>query len=260
MYHFSFVSLDEGKNSVAYYSRANPITLIVFVHGFMGQSVETWSEFTPLLFRDEKFQYTDLVFYGYDSTNGQAYDQSVEFFKFLKIHQNPDSKKLLRSSTKEYEKILIVAHSLGSVVSRYAILAALRNNYQWAKKIRLLLFAPAHNGARLDRIVRDNPSTLLNIFRGLIVYIKPIVLDLAESSNCLKQLVLQTEKYRGKPEAINLSASVVHAFGDKIVNNGTFCYDEELDESPIRNSSHTKICKPIHPNYLVPIDIIKKVL
>src|SRR6185295_4153533 len=54
---------------------------------------------------------------------------------------------LERPTNHQYELVLFVAHSLGAIVARRAVLTATMTGAPWVAKTALLLFAPAHLGA-----------------------------------------------------------------------------------------------------------------
>ncbi|MFS2185613.1 hypothetical protein ACCC92_03005 [Mucilaginibacter sp. Mucisp84] len=259
MYHSPPVFLPEGKNSTAFYTSKEPSTLIVFVHGFTGVSVGTWNNFNSLIQADEDFAECDLLFYGYDSLNGQAFGQAQELLRVLKKYNKPSNELYARPKSSEYKKIILAAHSLGAIVSRQALLEAIRSNQKWRNKVKLMLFAPAHNGARINNLFMDGAPGLLKIFGSIIKFRKPILENLEPLSDTIVKLKADTAQYKDTPEEYTLTATVLEAFDDRVVYMGSFCYDEFADESPVRDKKHTTVCKP-DEEYLLPIELIKKQL
>lgn len=260
MYHSPPGFLAEGKNSIAYYSIDKPKTLIVFVHGFKGVSIATWDDFASLLIVDPAFSNCDVLFYGYESLKGQAFDQSQELLKFINKNQKPSS-PFRKENPDHYNKIIIAAHSLGAIVSRYCLLEAISSNFQWRHICKLVLFAPAHNGARVQNLVMASIPGFFKVFGGLTLFLLPIVDDLKPDSQTITILKQTTNHYRGTAEERLLSAMVVHAFGDKVVHNAPFCFDISSPDSPVREQSHMSICKPSSSTrYLIPLDLIKNEL
>jgi alpha-beta hydrolase superfamily lysophospholipase len=60
-----------------------------------------------------------------------------------------------RPETFCYENAFMVAHSLGAIVSRRALLNASRENAFWTDKVGVILFAPAHMGAHILGLVME---------------------------------------------------------------------------------------------------------
>lgn len=253
-FHYLPEFLEEGINSTRYLSRTkNPGTLVVFIHGFSGVSLETWMSFPDMLRNEPYLSGSDLYFYGYDSLKGQVFDQSRELYAFLKRYCD-------RRKTIPYEKILLVAHSLGAVITRYALISAIGDGMSWAPQCRLLLFAPAHSGTRVVKLVQDCLPGMLKIMAAAALYIIPVVDDLRPGSVALKTLERETLRYKKSSEGAMLSALVIQAYGDKVVHNHQFCYDRFLDVSPVRGYSHTTVCKPAKPYYMLPIQELINVL
>ncbi|PSK91237.1 hypothetical protein [Taibaiella chishuiensis] len=259
MYHYPIEFIPEGKNSAAYYSADPPKNLVVFVHGFRGASVETWNDFANALPLTPGFCRSDIIYYGYDSMEGQAFDQAADFLAFLDRHSTPRS-ALRPDNPPVYEKIIICAHSLGSIVARFALLESIKAGFAWRKQCKLVLFAPAHNGARVQSLLMLSLPGFYKVLGSLLMYNRPVIDDLRPGSPALVKLESETQKYRDTGEAPILSAQVLHAFGDKVVHNAPFCYDTFCTGNPVRGRSHVSICKPEMGIYDTPIQIIEALL
>jgi len=260
MNHTPPIFLSEGKDSTAFYSLKKPDKLVVFVHGFQGTSIGTWNNFSKLTTEDQDFSTTDILYYGYDSLNGQAYDQSLEFLKFLNRYSTPDTQKLTLHSPGKYKKIIIVAHSLGALVVRYALLDAIKDSYPWRNLCKLVLFAPAHNGARIQNLVMMSLPSFTKVIGGIAMFFKPILHDLSIGSPAIEDIRKQTDYYKNSPEHNLLSALTIHAHGDLVVQNSSYCFDEKHPKSPVRESSHMKVCKPKEDQYTLPFEILKTLI
>jgi hypothetical protein len=257
MNHLPPVFIDAGYNTTAYFSIAESDTLIVFVHGFKGLATETWLNFPSIISNDPKFKKVDTIFYGYKSLQGQAFDQGKELYNFLSDYLVDPSYQIKTKKVPSYKKILVVAHSLGAIVSRFALLEAIRSKRPWRKICRLILFAPAHNGARpLGILLRVLPG-LAKVLAGLGLLAKPILEDLSPKSNTIQELISKTLEYKKTSEEAILKALVVQAKGDLVVYNLPFCYDKWLHGSPLANRTHIDICKPVLLKYEIPVDYIK---
>src|SRR5215471_9605979 len=99
---------------------------ILFIHGYTGDALKTWKDFPALLPQNPKFAGHDLLFYGYDGLRAPVGSSASLFRQFLeKLFANtPDiSNRSLpplfhRDATFGYDDLIIVAHSLGAVVTR----------------------------------------------------------------------------------------------------------------------------------------------
>jgi hypothetical protein len=164
------------QGSVAYWSKAPQRKLVLFVHGFTGSAVDSWLEFPRLLRLDPHFKGYDLVSFAYESNRQPATFSASAFYHFLsRIMDSPASTinaglptDLVRATTFGYDRVVIVAHSLGAVVARRALVNAHTQHAPWVGKIALLLFAPAHKGILATHLLeadtygcveRQGPST-----------------------------------------------------------------------------------------------------
>src|SRR6266849_3242457 len=69
--------------SVAFWAIEPRGDLIVFVHGFNGNAVSTWTEFHTLLPHEARCSSSDIVFYGYDGLRAYARVSAALFADFL---------------------------------------------------------------------------------------------------------------------------------------------------------------------------------
>ncbi len=259
MYHYPIEFIPEGKNSAAYYSLDTPKNLVVFVHGFRGASVETWNDFANALPVTPGFSQSDILYYGYDSMEGQAFDQANDFLAFLDRHSIAKS-GIRPHNPPAYDKIIICAHSLGSIVARFALLESIKAGCSWRNQCKLVLFAPAHNGARVQNLLMLSLPGFYKVLGGILMYKKPVIDDLRPGSPALTKLESETLRYQGTAEAQLLTAQVLHAHGDKVVHNAPFCYDQFCPGNPVKGRSHVSICKPEMGAYNTPIQIIEALL
>jgi len=58
---------DAYGQSVLYCSINASDNLIIFVHGFGGHAIKTWSDFKDAIQYDDDFKHCDIFFYGYNS-------------------------------------------------------------------------------------------------------------------------------------------------------------------------------------------------
>src|SRR5262249_25094539 len=137
--------------------------VIVFVHGFGGKAVTTWSHFQSLLSNRPESAGCDLVFYGYDGLHTRAPVSAAGLREAL-LEISGDTAALpnktlprecARASRGRYRQVTLIAHSLGAVIAREAVWQGCRQGDAWAKNATLLLFAPAHSGASLIPLLQQ---------------------------------------------------------------------------------------------------------
>lgn len=75
--HTTSIEIKHGINTQGFFSFDNPDNLLIFVHGFGGNSIGTWNTFHSSLIFDNDFKKSDIIFYGYDTFRGQANDHAA---------------------------------------------------------------------------------------------------------------------------------------------------------------------------------------
>lgn len=259
MSHTPPIFIKYGKNSSAFLTLDNPTNLVVFVHGFSGSATGTWNEFPSIIRNNNDFINSDVIFYGYESLKGQANNNAVKFYNFLKSVVENSSNNLgftRENIDKEfkYEKIIIVAHSLGAIIVRRGLLNAKSENKNWLDKCKMVLFAPAHRGARVQKILASLP-VVGQIITGLGYLAKPILDDLRPDSQTILNLIADSQNYLNQNNGdFTIAHTVVWANNEIIVHNDTFCDDPVA--SVIDHKSHTTVCKPKLGVYLDPYTIV----
>ena len=265
--YFPEQDLKVGEQSTAFWSRNIPDNLIIFIHGFNGKAKSTWDNFPGLIGQYKEFGKCDVIFYGYDGLNVAAEYSAIKFKKFIDdMFFKPfsfiakDIKKFgKRPDNFRYKKILLVAHSLGAIITRRALLNGKNENLLWVDNTKMILFAPAHNGASdIEGLVSSVITGPLKLLTTLGQYTYVVLDDLKEDSLTIKNIVAETNNFLAKGEGgFTKAAAVVWAEKDKIVKANAFCADPP--PIPIDDKTHTSVCKPNQDEpYLAPIDIIKK--
>jgi hypothetical protein len=231
---------------------------IVFIHGFSGDAIATWSDFHLLLPECVHCAGRDIYFYGYDGLWTDIYANAGLFRGFVgrlftktsrMVNDNlpPLSQRVIGFG---YDEILIAAHSLGAVIVRRSLLDATTEGAEWAPKVKMVLYAPAHKGARvvnlalsaanlpfLDKFVE--PAAALARFKS------PLIDQLTRGSEALKQLLDDTEKARQNGANAHLRArKVIMAKTELIVEQDRFADDPP--PVPIPDTDHVSVCKPRH--------------
>jgi hypothetical protein len=216
---------------------------IVFVHGFCGHPSRTWRDCIP---HGNHLATRDIYLYGYESVFQRAYTSALGLLEFLrKLSEEPaEYVDLITGNASgrglgwKYQDITIVAHSLGAVVSRLAVVEGTRAGLPLTP-VQLVLLAPAHMGTNVIGLAREAlGSVRIQFVAPLAVFTCPVLDDLQESSSILGHL---RARCSGKPE---LSAQeVAIAENDRVVIPTPFPGDPV--SKLMRHHSHMSITKPL---------------
>ena len=241
---------------------------VLFIHGFSGDAIKTWSDFHELLPVCPNGQCRDLFFYGYDGLRADMTASAALFRTFLDrlfsntaqfVNENlPDAAK--RAPDFEYDELVIAAHSLGAVITRRALLDATRLKAPWTTNTKLVLFAPAHKGASVATLALEVASsfTFLRLFGVGARFVSPLIDQLKPESPDLKKLLEETERARqGGANSHLVARKVVIAEYEKIVRNETFADDPPPDTIP--ETDHLSVCKP-RSGFRRPLDFLEECL
>lgn len=145
-----------------------------------------------------------------------------------------------------YREVVVVTHSMGSVVVRKAMVEADEDKHPWTRQVSLVLYAPAHLGARVVRYISQSlDSTLLRPLVPLLKYKCQPIDELKPNSELLKTLAQEvTDRLKADPEKRFLIARrVIHAYGDNVVlkRDKRFCLDPKATWI---EGDHFSISKP----------------
>lgn len=262
---------NESKGFRAYWSTKPAGTAIVFVHGFNGEAVGTWSQFERYLPQSPRCIGSDLIFFQYDSLYRQCATSAAALHTLITqlcadrqglIHQTLGFQGI-GAQPLAYQKIVLVAHSTGAVVARKALLRMYRNNEAHAQQVSLVLFAPAHLGAHASQLMG-----LLSVIPyagwvpSLLRYRYPPVTELCtgplgELSQSLKDLRDETANALQNGATYLRARKVVFGEYDNIVVVGNYCQDAVFDRAV--EKSHTDVCKPTS-TYRDPIEVVLRLI
>ena len=173
-----------------------------------------------------------------------------------------------RLESARYRKFMIVAHSMGAVVSRRALLDLDQQSPEGLagdelEKFDLLFFAPAHCGSLIPLLIGSGLG--LDFLPGakLIgsmsqVYFQSLR-DLEVGSDFLNQLAADCAQLREAhtEQSVpirHLRATVYHAHNDHVVIQNNF--DRDPPFRPVMNQNHRSICKP-NATYREPIEAFR---
>ncbi len=269
MLHFPERKLRPGVKSDTtrvLWARRPPRAAVVFVHGYRGEAIGTWSRFDALLPMSPKAADYDLFFYGYNCFSSNTMAEASLLCDFLtELHE--DGGALLRKSLAladvrpgplSYGEVLLVAHSIGAIVSRRALLFARQLRRPWEERTRLVLFAPAHRGAVISELLAELEGAWLSFFRAGFRHMSPLVAEVAPGSPSIVGLEADVEREVARGARHLLATKVVIAEVERVVSNLKL---HDLDPVPVvvRGSTHTSVCKP-RPGFLQPLTEVEDVL
>lgn len=282
------------RESVAYWANKPNGTLVLFVHGWTGRALDTWTDF-PGVWPDAH-EGCDLFFYGYSSARPQIEANAAAFTGFLnwfmadpgtRINQTLPHLPPLHRTAFDVKQLIIVAHSLGAVIVREALLRVKemaeayrppigepifldkdvrivgfrRDRYMkhlwanhWIRRTKLVLFAPAHRGSKLAEKWHGRA-----LARGVALWALHSVRDLSPKCDYLVALQKRTEAVvqEGWGEPFR-SSRIVFPYVDDVVLNGRFP-DDPPEEQPFYGKSHSDVCKP-SSGWRYPVSLVESVL
>jgi pimeloyl-ACP methyl ester carboxylesterase len=237
----------------ALFSTAPDGRAVIFVHGFNGDAMATWTDFHVLLPETASCSGRDLFFFEYDGLHAELHASASLFRTFLGrlFSRSADvvnaslPSTFARASSFRYSELVVVAHSLGAVIARRALLDATSAQASWAEKVRLVLFAPAHKGAVVSELALEaiGRFPFLRFFAALIQFRSPLVKQLRPGSRELTSLLKDTENAcQGSANRHLVATRVIVAEHERVVANETFAFDPPPETVP--GATHTSVCKP----------------
>jgi hypothetical protein len=257
-----------GSQSRALWSLEPRGDLAVFVHGFTGHAVTTWSRFNTLLRGRPETAGCDFVFFGYDGLRVRAPVSAGHLLEFLReLHARPSKLvndtlgSRMRAPDFRFRRTFLLAHSLGAVICRSALLRSTvgPKPEPWAKQTELLLFAPAHAGAQALGLAGSlfQSLKLSAAFAVATHVLAPVLIDLQEGSSTLSELRRNTCKAIDQGHGHLAARSILHCERDGVVHPNDFSTADADPEFVGR--SHSNICKP-DDHYEEPIRTLMQVL
>lgn len=230
-------------------------TIAIFIHGYCGDPIETWSQFHRLLPATQQAKGCDLLFYGYDGLRSDIIASAGLLESFLTdllsnasvIRNASLPKSLEQPSTFTYTKVILIAHSLGAVILRWSLLDAIERQRHWLEdgRIKMLLYAPAHTGANVVRLANEVlGSGLFRYFSGVARFVSPLIDQLKPESEYLRKLTRDTAAAITKLGRVTYlkPQAVVIAERENIVSNIPF--GDDGPPEVIRGTNHRTVCKP----------------
>lgn len=242
---------------------------VIFVHGFMGDAVETWQQFQRLVDAPQYAQHfarADLFFYAYPSIKYTITVATQHLEAFVKRMLDGPWEAAVDSRTadveapnRSYKSLLLVGHSLGGVLVRNAIAkAANAVNARPAAWPMLVgrapqLFAPATAGFRHDDVVSLAVS-LSKVVTFIFVFWRlrhaRVYADLRSGSVPLESVRSETERARAEyKDCPALYADVMWGEEENVVFDINYADDRNYPPDAgggrsIAGKNHQTICKP----------------
>jgi pimeloyl-ACP methyl ester carboxylesterase len=252
---------------IAYFTDATPTRLVVFVHGFDGKPLETWLRFPDGASTRPWWRESDLLFVGYDSTNG-----TIKGFADNLRHEIPafyparrrdlleaDGAKVCEPT--DYAELVIVGHSLGGVVARRAVCDAIRVSQEGTSVSPLAtatvrLFSPATAGFRpAGKLGMLFETKVLRKVAMIKLRRSQAFTELERTSPLLDDTRTTTEALaHDDPSSSPLHPRTLWAFDDEVVEARDYKTDPISDS--IEKVSHSSVCKP-KSAYIAPWDYVE---
>lgn len=259
-----------GRQTKVAWSMRPSRGVVVFVHGFNGAAIRSWADFPVLIRERAEFANWDVIFFGYDGQNTEVASSSADLRSLLDATERPDTlyqssealPQARRKHPSSYDRIVLVAHSLGSIISRRAMLDGYNESIPatWSPKVELFNFAPAHGGAKLLSLLSETIG-LLDLAVSVAQFANKFIVlrDLKVGSPTVTRLESDTRAAvlagRGNLRAID----TVWARNDKVVTNGPFALDPPPRPSNVvSGKTHTSVCKPAEKSYELPVNSVAK--
>jgi pimeloyl-ACP methyl ester carboxylesterase len=275
--HFpiSVLSLGPGYNQQSYalWSRRPVKKAVVFIHGYRGDALTTWAQFQNLIPEVPEFSGCDFLFYGHDGLWGTTAASAALFYSYLKLlFGHPLSLSIpsigdvaARPNGFTYDKVILAAHSLGAVISRWVLLHAHDDKQKWLNRIAMVLYAPAHKGAKVSQLISElgagdgTISTILRLMGLGAKHASPLIDELKEGGTDLQLLLDETNKALAAGGGSSLIArKVVIAERERIVVNRRFAQDP-WPAATFAGTNHFSICKPTK-DFLFPLECLSEAL
>jgi len=269
------------KSQMLLSRHSQPADAILFVHGWGGKAAKTWEAFPQFASTIPAASKADILFLEYPSLQSQVPFCAAQLRRFLiDLVRDPvgciiDASLPLsapkRPKTIRYRRIFVIAHSMGAVVARRALMdldQSQLNGFtdQELDKFHLLFFAPAHSGSEIPLLISsglglDFLPGAKAIASAMRIYYQSLR-DLEVGSGFLEKLAADCQKLRDtrlKRQASirHLRAAVYHAHNDRVVSQNDF--DQDPPFQPVMNQNHRSICKP-NETYREPLEALHALL
>jgi predicted alpha/beta hydrolase family esterase len=193
--------------------------LIVFIHGWRGDPTESWMQFPKLVIKDPRFNSCDVLSLSYPTYISRRSLTIPQLAQWLTEQMKQ------RDYYVKYDKIFVVAHSLGGLVAREIVienrLGGIPDMFQ-----ELVEIATPHNGANIAGV-----ANTLGIDRAYVKEVEP-------SSRFLADLRDKWNRLTPRPATFAITS-----VSDEIVQPASA--EEQCDRFQIFPQwSHIELAKP----------------
>lgn len=261
----------DGAGGWFYLADRPPTRLVVFVHGFNGNSLNTWLQFPNFPDNRAWWETADLLFVKYDSLRENIAGVANRIRQMLPAYYPAPHGSLASdrpggtAGQSDYEELLLVGHSLGGVILR-RVMADMAERWIEAgaqaprpplldAKVRL--FSPASAGfLPAGKLGALQAAAGIWVAVEVILRRSPAYNDLLPGSEVLRAIQRRTERLAAKPGLESLCADVLWANPDNVVT--TERYDSDHPDESAHASSHTSVCKPLKTSYETPWDFVER--
>ncbi|MCB0748181.1 MAG: alpha/beta fold hydrolase, partial [Ignavibacteriae bacterium] len=212
------------ESGISTHRNNNKNAAILFIHGFLGDPKKTWGEFPTLIQQDFLLDNWDLYTFGYstsflpDIRGIWSADASLgELAVLLKT-------EVETSPLKNYKDIILIAHSMGGLITQKAIIDSdsLKNRLKC-----LIMFGTPSNGLK--------KAIPLNWFKRQLR-------DLSKDSDFIKELRAEwNNKITGK---YNFNLCVCAGERDEFVPSSSSLFPFEDNVRYLVNGNHLEMIKP----------------
>lgn len=252
-----------GKDSVICPSNNFNGSLLVFVHGFRGRAISTWNDIPNLIDLRKTFQGSDILYYGYSSRPGRVQNMALNFQEDMgNIWNDPNALgnsfgtylSIKKRQEQTWKCVHIIAHSMGAVVVRRAILDSYISkspNNHWSKSCSFTFFAPAHTGVSIIELLKETYKYSGPLMKGFY----PCLKDLEEESLTIQDMQRDYKSLDDNIKKKLIAKGIVLGEKDNVVNPNRF-QDDPIPVQ-IKNRGHINMCKP-NKGFLTPIDFMEK--
>lgn len=195
--------------------------LLLFIHGWNGDSAGTWRQFPQLVIADDRFSAYNVWSIDYPTFMLRRNLSIAQLADFFTRHFDDSSRIFDR-----YERVVVVAHSMGGLVAReVAIQQTLRSRPQPFAKI--IEIATPHEGA--------DPAGLAKALR----LTRPLTDDMQKGSEFLRDLRTHWFALRSKPPTFCIGSP------QDVVVSIPSATSQCTDATNYFEGSHTAIVKPV---------------